>query len=270
MSIKVDLDLEFLKEVPNEGLKKLADILVFDIKDGEKRRTQKLADKREFVNHYPDKLHDCVNEIIHELQLYGGDSIVNYFRGNGVSYREILTDVCDKQDIRYKKTDTVAAIEFELLRSVIFDSIDEYKEEAIDDVLEDFGVEVNSDMGMDEKKDCVKELVNNPSTRLEAYHTFISQGSCSADSYIQQLGWDTLKGAAVAGGFAPVVKAGASQLLKKAAGYIIPGVQVVLGLWTISDLTRMVTGPAFRVTAPSVLLIGVLREEYNQRNLNAK
>lgn len=269
MSIKVDLDLEFLNDVPNEGLKKLADILVYDIKDGEKRKTQKLANKLVFVNHYPDKLNYCVSEIIHELQLYGGDSIVNLFRRHGVSYREILTDVCDKQNIRYKKTDTVAAIELELLRSVAFDSIDKYKEEAIDEVLEDFGIKVNSDMRMDEKKDCVKELINNPSTRLKAYHTFISQGSCSADSYTQQLGWDALAGVAFAGGFSPIVKAGASQLLKKAGGYILPGVQIVLGLWTISDLTRMVTGPAFRVTAPSVLLIGVLREEYNQRKLKA-
>lgn len=264
MSIKVDLDLEFLKEVPNEGLKKLADILVYDIKDGEKRKTQKLANKLVFVNHYPDKLNCCVNEIIHELQLFGGDSIVNLFRRHGVSYREILTDVCDKLNIRYKKTDSIPAIELELLRSVAFDSIDNYKEEAINDVLEEFGIKVNSDMGMDEKKDCVKELINNPSTRLKAYHTFISQGSCSADNYNQQFGWDALKSLGVAGGFV------ANQLLKKGVGYIVPGVQILLGLWTISDLTRMVTGPAFRVTAPSVLLIGVLREEYNRQNLNAK
>ena len=36
MAVLVDLDLEFLKDVPNEGLKKIVNILVYDPEDGKK------------------------------------------------------------------------------------------------------------------------------------------------------------------------------------------------------------------------------------------
>ena len=93
MGVLVDLDLEFLKDVPNEGLKKIVDILVYDPKDGKKRRSESISDTKLFTNNYPNNLDDMINEIIHELQLFGGESITNFFRGHGVKYREILTDI---------------------------------------------------------------------------------------------------------------------------------------------------------------------------------
>ena len=143
MSVLVDLDLEFLKDVPNEGLKKLVDILVYDPKDGKKRHSESISDSKLYANSYPNNLDKMVNEIIHELQLFGGETLTNKLRGHGVRYREILTDICDKLDVKYRKQDSTPAIEFEFLRRVLFDSIANYSEEYIDGALEDLDVKMS-------------------------------------------------------------------------------------------------------------------------------
>lgn len=264
MAVLVDLDLEFLKDVPNEGLKKIVNILVYDPEDGKKRRSESISDTQLFANNYPNNLGDMVNEIIHEIQLFGGESITNKVRGHGVKYREILTDICDKLDIKYLKQDSTPAIEFEFLRRVLFDSIVNYSEEYIDSVLLDLDVEIPEECTLEEKIDKIKELVNNRSTRLEVYHKLITTGSANADGVAGKLMADAIKAGAIGAGFIPIVKQTAGQMLKKFAGSILPGVQILLGLWTARDLLTMWTGPAFRVTTPCAILISVLREEQYQ------
>ena len=43
MKILPDIDLEFLNDVSNEGLKKIVDLLVYDPKDGKKRISESLT-----------------------------------------------------------------------------------------------------------------------------------------------------------------------------------------------------------------------------------
>ena len=265
MGVLVDLDLEFLKEVPNEGLKNIVDILVYD-QDGKKRRSGSLIDTKSFNNYYPEYCVEMVNEIIHELQLFGGETFTNIFRRHGVKYREILTDICDKLGIKYGKKDSIGAIEFEFLRRVIFDSIEKYTEQYLDCVLEDLEVEMPEESTPEEKIDKIKELVNNRSTRLKVYHKLITTGSANADGVAGKLMEEAIKAGAIGAGFIPIVKQGAGQIFKKYAGAILPGVQILLGLWTARDFLTMWTGPAFRVTTPCAILISVLREEQFQAN----
>ena len=266
MGVLVDLDLEFLKDVPNEGLKKIVDILVYDPEDGKKRRTESLSDTKLFANNYPDNLDKMINEIIHELQLFGGETLTNKVRGHGVKYREILTDICDKLDIKYRKQDSISAIEFELLRRVLYDSIVNYSDQYIDSVLEDLDVDMTEDSSLEDKVDKIKDLVNNRSTRLKVYHKLISPGSAGTDGVAGKLIEDAMKAGAIGAGFIPIVKQGVGQIFKKFAGAILPGVQILMGIWTAHDLLTMWTGPAYRVTTPCAILISVMREEYYQRN----
>lgn len=264
MAVLVDLDLEFLKDVPNEGLKKIINILVYDPEDGKKRRSESISDTQLFANNYPNNLGDMVNEIIHEIQLFGGETFTNLFRRHGVKYREILTDICDKLGIKYGKKDSIGAIEFEFLRRVIFDSIEKYSEQYLDCVLEDLEVEMPEESTQEEKIDKIKELVNNRHTRLGVYHKLVTSGSTCADGVSGKLLKDAVKAGAIGAGFIPIVKEGVGQVLKKYAGVFIPGVQILLGIWTAHDLLTMWTGPAFRVTTPCAILISVLREEQYQ------
>ncbi|MBQ1425597.1 MAG: hypothetical protein IIZ03_01580, partial [Succinivibrionaceae bacterium] len=47
---------------------------------------------------YGDQYDKYWKRIAAEFQYFGGDSIVNTFRGSGVLYREILTDALDCLD----------------------------------------------------------------------------------------------------------------------------------------------------------------------------
>ncbi len=105
MAYRYDSDLEFLKRLSSSDLKDLFDALVYD-KDGEKRFTEGLTLSEEYKRHgndyakYPER-------IAEELQYYGSNSFASFIKGEGVLYKEILCDVCDKLKVNYnKKTET--------------------------------------------------------------------------------------------------------------------------------------------------------------------
>lgn len=53
-----------------------------------------------------------------ELQLFGGDTLVNTVRGNGVLYKEIVEDVASKLDIDYHKSIEINELEEKILRNL--------------------------------------------------------------------------------------------------------------------------------------------------------
>jgi len=92
-----DPDLEFLRYCDNDDLDVLHKYLTQD-EDGYERLTEWLTYNERYKKYYPDhqKYWDLIAE---ELQLYGGNTVMNLARGKGIPYREILMDVCDKMDV---------------------------------------------------------------------------------------------------------------------------------------------------------------------------
>lgn len=86
MKYKYDPDLEFLQNVSSEDLKKLVQILT-------KSKTEELT-KREIYKEFYQEHSVYWQEIAAELQYFGGNTIHNAFRREGVLYAEILQDVC--------------------------------------------------------------------------------------------------------------------------------------------------------------------------------
>ena len=121
MAFREDPDLTFLKNCSDEELKNLADILIYDA-DGTKRLTSSLSSEPRYkeaekTGHYTA----AWREIAAEYQLFGGDTLINILRGEkGVTYREILKDLCRSLKIDFKKKETTVNIEkhfmMELLR----------------------------------------------------------------------------------------------------------------------------------------------------------
>ena len=95
--MRYDKDLQFLAECRNEDLKTLADYLTHDAK-GEIRMAEQLTDTDAYLCNYPDNMRNMWREVANELQRYGGNTIVNCCRGYGVPYREIVRDVCKKNE----------------------------------------------------------------------------------------------------------------------------------------------------------------------------
>jgi len=106
MKYKYDPDLEFLQNVSSEDLKKLVQILT-------KSKTEELT-KREIYKEFYQEHSVYWQEIAAELQYFGGNTILNVIRREGVLYAEILQDVCKVLGVT-TKSDAVEDIESLLL-----------------------------------------------------------------------------------------------------------------------------------------------------------
>lgn len=91
-----DVDLDFLKEVANNDLNPLVDIIVG--KEFNERWTERLTKHSLYKQHFPNH-REYVEVIIDEIQRFGGNTIVNVFRRKGVAYREILCNICERMQI---------------------------------------------------------------------------------------------------------------------------------------------------------------------------
>ena len=120
MSYRYDNDLEFLGRCTNEELKELFDLLVYDPKDGEQRVTSTLTYSEEYKKYGTD-YSKYWRRIAEELQLYGGNTVVNNFIrfGSGVTYREILQDVAKTLKVPFDKIASTEKIEYVVLEKII-------------------------------------------------------------------------------------------------------------------------------------------------------
>lgn len=100
-NIDNDNDLSFLYQLPFEDLKRLHNILISEdnflldkIKGVVEQDTNKFNESN---------VNDLVNFIISEIHLLGGNTLFNLGRGNqGVPYKEIVKDVCERIGINKK------------------------------------------------------------------------------------------------------------------------------------------------------------------------
>ena len=133
---RFDPDLEFLGSLSNDELKGLADILIYDPSDKEKRHSETLSTSEEYKK-YGDQYDKYWKRIAAEFQYFGGDSIVNTFRGSGVLYREILTDALDCLDSKIDTNLSVELLEREYLSILLPKAFEHFSEEQKRDFLND-------------------------------------------------------------------------------------------------------------------------------------
>ncbi len=122
MAYRYDSDLEFLKRLSSNDLKDLFDALVYD-EDGTLRINEELTNSTEYKRYgrdyakYPER-------IAEELQRYGGNTFINFFRNEGVLYKEILCDACDHLKVSYNEKSNISLIEQNMLAKLLKDSLE--------------------------------------------------------------------------------------------------------------------------------------------------
>jgi len=89
--MKEDRDLSFLAYCKNEDLKTLVDMLTHDT-NGEVRISEQLTNTDAYLYCYPYRLSMMWQEIANELQRFGGNTLANLYRRNGVCYKEISAE----------------------------------------------------------------------------------------------------------------------------------------------------------------------------------
>ncbi len=239
MAIKYrdDEDLVFLKNCDQDDLKVLADMLIYK-KSGKKRLNQDLAEEREFrlCNDDYRKVWDL---IAGELQLYGGDSIINLTRrGYGVPYRENLIDVCKKMRVNFNKNSTTEKLEMNLIMKVV--------EDALENMSDDEKREIAKEMKLDVEQMTTQLIVAALQTAIRAVGFRAYQ--------ITLIVANSIARALLGRGLTFVANAGLMRAMALFAGPIGIISNVVLTI-------PLLTGPAYRVTIPATIHVAYMRQK---------
>lgn len=232
-------NLEFLYRASNDDLRLLCDIIVKD-KEGNYRMTEDLSRSQTFKQNYPHNIRGILPKLIEEFRLFGGNSLVNIFRGEGPEYSRILRDVAKRNKVSFNKYNSDEQIEQYTLQKLFDDSINRATDEELKEMLKELGY---------------------PTT-----------------NFARQMAIATLMTAWKAGGFqsyillVSVVNAvmkflvgrglsfAANAALTRMASIMMGPVGWVLtALWTIIDIA----GPAYRVTVPAIIQIAYIRQAVN-------
>lgn len=138
-----DHDLDFLLKCSDDDLLKLVDILIGK-KEGDVRKKRSCfaeLQRQKAYMMYPEEPTRYVNEIIAEIEAFGGNTIANFLRGYGVTYREVLCDVAEKFKINFNSKQPIDLIERRVLERVFVDDAkfllltEEAKEAFFDDFV---------------------------------------------------------------------------------------------------------------------------------------
>lgn len=237
----LDADLIFLQEMSNDDLDILVTYLTKDT-DGKGRYTETLTKQENFKKYAPDH-QKYVPEIIHELQGFGGNSLLNIWRGwrgtGGVPYKEILMNVADHLKVNYNKNAPVDVIEMHLLMEIVTDSLDKMQQEEIQQIVQDLGLQTTTYTS----QAVVAALQTGIGiTGMLGYNVALMVANAVAKAVLG-------KGLSLA----------ANSVVSRALGIFAGPVGWLLtGLWTAIDAA----GPAYRVTVPCVIQIAYLRKKY--------
>lgn len=235
MAYRHDRDLEFLGNCISGDLEIIVEILTKD-KDGSTRFTEELTEDPRYKAHYPNH-QKYWNLIAAELQCFGANSVATILRGGeGVPYKEILTDVCDKLDVNYNSNASVDVIEMNLLMKILTDSMENMTPEQFREMVKDLDLKTT---------DFSKQAVI---AALQAGVRF----SGFAAYQVALLVANAVAKAVVGRGLNLAVNAGLTRMMGLVAG---PIGWALTAIWTLLDIS----GPAYRVTMPCVVQIAFLR-----------
>lgn len=232
-------DLEFLPVAENDDLLILTDYITRH-KNGTVRFTQRLPQSFvhsvEYQIFYPDKLSHMANKIGDELRKYGGNSIVNVFRGEGPGYKTILIDVCKKLKVNFNKKSSVEVIELNLLQRILINSFENMTIEELRDFAKENGIPIQT---------YTKQAL------IASIQILIKHGGFSSYK-IAVIVANSVAKALLGRGLSFAANAGLTKWLSVIAGPIGWTATII---WTAID----VAGPAYRVTIPAVIQIAYMR-----------
>ncbi len=149
MAYKYDRDLEFLKQLESSDLLDLFEVLVYD-EDGALRMNEELTNSTEYKRCGSDYA-KYPTRITEELQRYGGNTFINFFRDERVLYKEILCDACDHLKVNYNEESPTSLIEKNMLSKLLKDSLEKMSGREIKELGHELGM-TNIDKMISENK----------------------------------------------------------------------------------------------------------------------
>ncbi|GAA7371746.1 hypothetical protein BD0135_01580 [Helicobacter pylori] len=129
--------MEFLKRLSSNDLKDLFDALVYD-EDGTLRMNEELTNSTEYKRYGRDYA-KYPRRIAEELQCYGSNSFMNFFRNERVLYKEILCDACGYLKVNYNEESNTSLIERDMLAKLLKDSLEQMSKKDLEELLHELG-----------------------------------------------------------------------------------------------------------------------------------
>ncbi|MCQ2746455.1 DUF3944 domain-containing protein [Helicobacter pylori] len=243
--------MEFLKRLSSNDLKDLFDVLVYD-EDGTLRMNEELTNSTEYKRYGSDYA-KYPRRIAEELQCYGSNTFINFFRDEGVLYKEILCDVCDHLKVNYHEESPTSLIEKNILSKLLKDSLERMSKEDLEKLRHELSM-TNIDKVIGENK---QVLIASVLTLFKAggSHSYALAVSV-ADAMVRQ----TL-GHGLSSVVGKVALKKTLGILAGPIGWVITGALVSINL----------AGPAYRVTVPACVLVVALRKKLKaEREANEK
>lgn len=242
-----DPNLAFLQRCSENDLQVLVTYLTHD-DDGQERFACSLMshDKFKKMAGEPARCQKCWDLIAAELQLYGGDTIINTFRGHGVLYEEIVFDVCDRLGVNHLKTDNIADIElriFSKLGTDLFETMDGAQRQELLRCLgkNNSGSSLLNIAGIDISRKGIGFLMAHFATATARKIA----GEATSSLITNQISARSL-----------------SLSISQATGKIpLWPLGPLLGMILAGSTIQAISGPAYRVTIPSVIQIAYMRRK---------
>lgn len=265
---RFDPDLIFLGSLSSMELKLLVDILIYD-ENKEKRYSENLSTCDEYKN-YGEQYEKYWQRIAEELQYFGGDSVVNMFRGTGVLYKEILNDAVECVDSKIDINRSVEEIEGEYLSVILHKAFNSFSEEQKSEFINSVYKDLSEKRMKENVQDILNKLKEGSNIALDFLLDVIKNTSekiCKAIApiiasvivrYIMEK-MEKAKGR-VATGLTLGIAADATT-----RGAIVTGITTKASTWplfiTIGILSTVpfITGKAMRVTIPACVIVSLLR-----------
>ncbi|GAA8784684.1 hypothetical protein BTM142_04880 [Helicobacter pylori] len=85
------------------------------------------------------------------MQRYGGNTFINFFRNEGVLYKEILCDVCDHLKVNYNEKSSISLIEQNMLAKLLKDSLEQMSKKDLEELCHELDMS-NIDKMISENK----------------------------------------------------------------------------------------------------------------------
>ncbi|MGL2912830.1 DUF3944 domain-containing protein [Helicobacter pylori] len=232
--------MEFLKRLSSSDLKDLFDALVYD-KDGTLRMNEELTNSTEYKRYGSDYA-KYPTRIAEELQCYGGNTFINFFRNEGVLYKEILCDACDHLKVNYHEESPTSLIEQNMLSKLLKGSLEKMSGREIKELGHELGM-ANIDKVIGENKQILiaSVLTLFKAGGFKSYQLAVIVANAVAKTILG-------RGLSLAG----------NQVLTRTLSFLTgPVGWIITGVWTAIDIA----GPAYRVTIPACIVVATLRKK---------
>lgn len=247
-----DPDLEFLGSLDGDALDPLVDILTKK-KNSNLRRNQNLTSESRYKEHAPNhaKYWDLIAA---EMQTWHGHALWNRWRGagdkQGVLYRDILHDVCDRKKVNYNKKSETEVIEEYLCQKVLTEKLESMTSQQVKDFVEDMNLHTAN-------------LANfHPSTVATAAIGLFRAGGFESYKWaviIANLTYNATFKQMIGKGLSLTANATLTKSLSRVTS---PHMWAITALLAANHLA----GPAHRVTTGAVIMISCLRVHWRQRH----